>query len=138
MRTLFSLGLRPVSILPLALLLAACASTPPPTAQMAAAATALESAQRSGALDLAPVELTEARGRYERAQDYVKREEFDRARQLAEQATAEAQLAQARANAKRATLAVVELEKNLSALQSEAARGAASAVAVPPSTPPTR
>jgi hypothetical protein len=81
------------------LALAGCASAPPPTLQLDAAEVALAGAREVRAERFAPDELRLARIRLEEAQAAMARGKYDEARQLAEQAEAEASLAIARSRA---------------------------------------
>ncbi|MFN3842936.1 MAG: DUF4398 domain-containing protein [Rehaibacterium terrae] len=81
------------------LALAGCASVPPPTLQLDAAEVALAGAREVRAERFAPDELRLARLRLEEAQAAMARRKYDEARQLAEQAEAEASLAIARSRA---------------------------------------
>ncbi len=105
-----------------ALFLGACASKgPPPDAAMATARAALTQAEASGAGQLAPVELLAVRDKLAKAESAVRNEQYDQARRLADEATADAALAERKARAERARRAVTELQRSNAALQQEAA-----------------
>lgn len=116
---------RPAAVATLAcaaLLLGACASKgPPPDGAMASARAALTQAEASGAGQLAPVELLAVRDKVAKAEAAVRNEEYDQARRLADEATADAMLAERKARAERARRAVTELQRSNAALQQEAA-----------------
>lgn len=109
-----------------ALLLGACATTlnTPPVAEMTTARAAITQAEAAGAGQLAPVELLAARGKLVKADVAVRDEQYDQARRLAEQAAADAQLAERKARADRARMAAAELERSNAALQREIDRPA--------------
>lgn len=106
----------------MALLLGACASQPMPTDQLALAEQAVRDAERAGAVELAPVEMRNARDKLGAAQRAVDAKEAQTSTQLAEQAQVDAQLAEATARAQKAGRAVSELEDSLRALQRETQR----------------
>lgn len=122
-------------------LLGGCASTPPPTDKLALAESAIQHAERSGAQQAAPGELGAAREKLQRAQSSAKNDAPQAAR-LAEQAEADATLAESRAEAQRARNALATVQQSLDALREEAARAgtgndAASGTAAPASTTTT-
>ncbi len=84
------------------LALTACASVPPPVQDMAAAEAAVQAAVDADALTLAPAELEQARRKLDAAQRALQEQQHDRARQLAEQAVVDAELAQVTARAEAA------------------------------------
>ena len=85
-----------------AALIAACASTPPPTAAVAVSAAAVAHASGAGAPQLAPQEMRLAREKLDRANAAMASQDYGRARSLAEEAQADALLAEARTEALRA------------------------------------
>lgn len=109
-----------------ALAVSACASIPLPTDAFQAADTAIASAEQDKAADFAPAELGSARSKITAARAAVAQdpEEQDvvRARRLAEEATADAQLASARARDGRAEVVNAELLKNNNTLRQELQR----------------
>ena len=106
----------------LALLLSACASTaPPPREQMAVSKAAVENASGQGAAE-APAELALARDKMARAQLAYNNQDYQLARQLAEQAEADALLAEARARSVRAGRAVAEVRESIRQLRAEITR----------------
>lgn len=86
--------------IPLAGLLTACAGTPP-RAAMARADLAVQQAINQGGPEHAPLEVDRARDKLTSARAAADDGEYTRARRLAEQATVDAELAQAKAEAAR-------------------------------------
>jgi hypothetical protein len=89
--------LRYHAIAAVAVLAAACSSGPRPDKNLAAARAAVESAEMAGAAQAAPDELSLARDKLTFARMAAKDGDMGRARRLADQALADAQLAQAKA-----------------------------------------
>lgn len=110
-----------------AALLAGCASTPMPSEQLAAGKTAIDAAQNAGAGQYAASELNSARAKLDQATATAKDGKYKEARRLAEEATVEAQLAQAHATAARQAHAAHQVNEANQALQSELDRNAAQA-----------
>ena len=104
-----------------ALFLGACASTKgaAPVAEMATARASITQAEAAGAGQLAPVELLSARDKLVRADAAMQTEQFEQARRMAEQASADAELAERKARADRARLAAKELERSNATLKQE-------------------
>jgi hypothetical protein len=102
--------------------LAACASDPAPEAELAAAAVAIDDAEEANAPAQAsgPYEL--ARDKLERARDAMEEGEMLQARRLAEQAQADAQLAETQARSEVARQNAEELDAGIETLQDELAR----------------
>ena len=110
----------------LSLGLAACAGgPPPPTAEMGAAAQAIDTAERVGALEHAPVELQSARDKLAAADAAMQDDERTEARRLAEQARADAELAAVRAEEAAARDAAVAVNRDVQALSGGSAVPAA-------------
>ena len=105
-----------------ALMMGGCASQPMPTDQLALAEQAVRDAERAGAVELAPVEMRNARDKLGAAQRAVDAKQAQTSTQLAEQAQVDAQLAEATARAEKGGRAVTELEDSLKALQRETQR----------------
>ena len=115
--------------LPLAALLAsialgACATTPPPTAEMALSTAAVAHAAGAGANELAPAQMQTARDKLARANTAMGAKDYAAARSLAEEARADAQLAEARAETAKATKAADEVQRADRALREEMNRKA--------------
>lgn len=98
-------------------LLGACASTPEPKEQMAVANAAVE--QASGSSADAATELAAARDKLTRANAAMARKEYVQARQLAEEAAADAALAQASARSARSSRALTEVRQSIQQLQTQ-------------------
>lgn len=96
------------------LAVAACASRGPvPAVDLAVARTAIEQAQRDGAIEFAPDEFNEARAKLERAEQAVRDDDPRLAARLASQAELDARLAQTIAGAERAEEAVEAARRGL-------------------------
>ena len=105
--------------------LCGCAATPLPADRLALAATAIERAEREGAVAVAPAEMQAARDKLARAErSPTTRPGAADAGRLAEQAEADARLAEARARAARTTAAAAEVDRSLDALREEVQRAA--------------
>lgn len=104
------------------LVLAACASTPPPTAQMALATAAVTSAAAAGGVEMAPAEMALSREKLRRAQTAMDAKDHDTALMLSQQAQADAQLAQVKAEAEKARRSALALQEAGRALREEMAR----------------
>ena len=102
-----------------AVLLAACASVPPPTAQLAVANAAIDNAVGAGAPEFAPVELSSARNKMDLAATAMHREDHVLARQLAEEAQADARLAEKIAQAAKARKAAGVTQDDARVLREE-------------------
>ncbi len=99
--------------------LGGCASTPAPTAQMAVAEAAVQRANNGGTSDNAPAELQIAVSKLASARQAMSVKDYDRARQLAEQVTVDAQAAELHAQAARSTKAANETQDAARVLQEE-------------------
>ena len=99
-----------------------CASVPEPKAEISAADLALRRAEQADAGHGAPLELRMARDQYEAAQQAVSAGDNLEARRLAENATVEAQLAEAKAREARAKAVASDAQQNLDALKDETNR----------------
>jgi hypothetical protein len=104
------------------LALAACASTPPPTSQMAVANAALAHAVAAGSVEYAPTEMAMARDKMNQANLALAARDNDRALALAQQATLDAQVAEAKAESQKASKSAVALQEAARALREEMAR----------------
>ena len=115
-----------------ALALIACAAVPlPPTDAFQAADAAITNADKEGAVEFAPLELKSARDKITQARSAVANEPNEQAvmqaRQLADEARADADLASARARAGRAAVINAELQKNIDTLRQELKRSSGDA-----------
>ncbi|MEO8386240.1 MAG: DUF4398 domain-containing protein [Betaproteobacteria bacterium] len=100
-----------------------CASTGDmPREQMAVARAAVDRSAGPAGAD-APMEVAEARSKLERATAAVARKDYDAARRLAEQAEADANLAEAKSHSVRASRALQEVREGIRQLREEMARG---------------
>jgi hypothetical protein len=109
------------------LMLAACATNPVPDEKIAVAKASVQRAEGSGAPELAPLELAAARDKLARAEKADAAKEPLPATQLAEQANADAQLAEATAQQQRSHKAALEFDASMSALRQESMRSSPSA-----------
>jgi Domain of unknown function (DUF4398) len=106
----------------IALSVAGCATTPIPNEKIAVAKSSVQRAEQSGAPELAPVEMAAARDKLARAEKAAADHKAEPATQLAEQANADAQLAEATAQQQRSHKAAAEFDANLQALRQESLR----------------
>lgn len=104
--------------------LAACTSPDktPATADVAVARNAIETAVSAGAADHAPDELMAARDKLQRASTALAAKDYDRARDLAQQAQADAKLAQSRTASAKATAAAEAQKEGVRVLREEVER----------------
>ena len=107
---------------------AGCATTPVPNEQLAVAKSSVQRAEASGAPELAPVEMSTARQELASAEKATADGMAQPARQWAEKANVDAQLAEATARQRRAHKAAEEFDASMAALRQEAQR----------SSPPTQ
>lgn len=110
--------------LAMASLIAGCASVPPPTEQLAVSKAALNSATSAGGNEYAPISLRSAVLKMDAAERAMTQQEYLQARQLAEQAQVDAQLAAATARAAKAQKAASELGESNRVLREEIDRKA--------------
>ena len=106
----------------LAILLPGCSSTPIPDAEIAGASAALMSAENQGATPYAPVEMDRARDKLRRAQQAMQKEDYNEAKRLADEAQADAELAQALTGKAEAEQSVREMEISIEVLREEIMR----------------
>lgn len=104
------------------LFLAGCATATPPTDALATAGTAVNRALDAKAAQHAPLELRLATEKLDRAQSALNEENYEEARRLAEQARADARLAEANALTASARREAQEVEQTIDALEREADR----------------
>jgi hypothetical protein len=103
--------------------MAACASAPIPTEQMAVGRKAVERASGTPEIvQLAPTELERARSKLALAEQAMNKKDYDAARRYADEAEAEAVLAEAHAQAMKNQRAVAEVREALRSLRDELAR----------------
>jgi hypothetical protein len=118
----------------------ACASAPLPIDKLAVAKSSIERAEQAQAAQFAQVELNSARGKYAAAQSAADKRDAAVAARMADQAEADAQLAESTARAKQQQQLVTEMEASLRDLRNETLRRNPSSEAgagaiTPPSTP---
>ncbi len=103
-------------------LLAACASTPPPTAKLQAARDAIAAAEQAQAGQYAASELSEARLKIASANSAVQSQNMIAAAQLADESSAEANLATARSANAKALAVNAEMQQSNATLINELQR----------------
>ncbi len=106
----------------IALSVAGCATTPIPNEQIAVAKSSVQRAEQSGAPELAPVEMSTARQELASAEKAAADREALPATQWAEKANADAQLAEATAQQRRAHKAATEFDASMATLRQETQR----------------
>ena len=104
------------------LLATACASTKPPTAKMSETESAIKQAEQVDAQDYAPLEIREARKKFEEAKRLVEQKEYVQAERLADEAMVDAELAEITARSKKAQEAVKQLRESIKTLKEEIER----------------
>ncbi len=102
--------------------LSGCASKPIPTEQFAISKSAIDSATAAGAHQYAPLEITSAQDKLRSAERAVESKNYDTAAALAEEASFDAKLAQAKSETEKSRMAVEEIKKNLNSLRDEGQR----------------
>lgn len=107
-------------LLATAALLSACATEKAPaTADVAVSRAAVENAAQAGAAELAPAELLAAREKVQQASRALADKDYKLARDLAQQAEADAKLAQSKATSAKATDAANAVQENVRVLRQE-------------------
>lgn len=105
------------------MLLAGCASQKAPaTADVAVSRAAVESAVSAGGADAAPAEMMSARAKVQEANQALAAKDYQRARDLAVEAQADAKLAQSKAGSAKASAAADALQENIRVLREELER----------------
>lgn len=107
-----------------AMFMAGCASTPAPTEQMAVSRVAVSNASSAGGNEFAPLQLKSAMEKMQRAERAMTEKDYVLARQLAEQAQVDAQLAGAAARSAKAKKAADALQEDSRVLRQEIDRKA--------------
>jgi Domain of unknown function (DUF4398) len=102
-----------------AIFMAGCASIPPPTEQMAVSKSAIANAISAGGSEYAPVEIKTAQEKMDRANRAMQKEEFEDARRLAEEAQADARLAEKKAQSAKAQKAASVTQDDIRVLREE-------------------
>lgn len=106
-----------------AVFIAGCAGIPP-TEQIAVSKAAVNSANSAGGNEFAPLPLRSAMEKMDAAEQAMRDEEYELARQLSEQAQVDAQLAAATARAAKAQKAAEALKAGTNVLRQEIDRNA--------------
>jgi Domain of unknown function (DUF4398) len=101
---------------------AGCASTPVPNEKIAVAKASVERAEQAGAVEYAPVEMQAARDKLTRAERANSDHDRVPAADLADQANADARLAEATAQEHKSHKAATELDASLQSLRQESNR----------------
>jgi len=99
--------------------IAGCASIPPPTEQMAVSKSAIANAVSAGGSEYAPVEMRAAQEKMDRAQRAMQKEDYGDARWLAEEAQADARLAEKKAQSAKAQKAALVMQDDIRVLREE-------------------
>jgi septal ring factor EnvC (AmiA/AmiB activator) len=99
--------------------ISACAGIPAPTEQMAVSKAAVNNASSAGGNEFAPVQLKSAMDKMDSAERAMTEENYLIARQLAEQAQVDAQLAAATARSSKAQRAASALQEDTRVLRQE-------------------
>jgi hypothetical protein len=102
------------------MLAAGCSSmNTPATASVAVSAAAVESASSAGGAEFAPVEMSSARDKMARANKAMTAKDYKLANDLANQAQADAKLAQSKAGSAKAQTAANALQDDIRVLREE-------------------
>jgi Domain of unknown function (DUF4398) len=96
-----------------------CANVPPPIEQMAVAKVAIASAVSAGGSEYASVEMRTAQEKIDRASRAMEKEDYDTARWLAEEAEADARLAEKKAQSSKAQKAASVMKDDIRVLREE-------------------
>jgi len=116
-----------IALAAVAAAVAACASNPVPDETIAVAKVAVQRAEQSGAPQAAPVELASARDKLARAEKANADHQPNPSIELANQATVDAQVAEAMAQKQRADKAAMEFDASMLALRQESNRNSTQA-----------
>lgn len=105
-----------------AIFIAGCANTPAPVEQMAVSRAAVINASSAGADELAPLQLKSAKEKMDAAERAMTEKDYVRARQMAEQAQVDAQLAAEAARSAKAKKAADAVQEDARILRQELER----------------
>ncbi len=105
-----------------AVLIAGCASVPPPTEQIAVSKVSIANAVSAGGAEYAPVEMRSAQEKLDRANAAMAKEDYADARRYAEQAQADARLAEKKAQSGKAQKSAAVMQDDIRVLREELAR----------------
>jgi outer membrane murein-binding lipoprotein Lpp len=114
-RILFAIGCASLGI-------AGCASIPAPTEQMAVSKSAIANAVSAGGSEYAAVEMRAAQDKMDRANRAMEKEDYETARWLAEEAQADARLAEKKAQSAKAQKAALVMSEDIRVLREEISR----------------
>jgi hypothetical protein len=114
-----SLIAKTVILMGIAVLIAACAGVQPPFEQMATSKAAVNTAISTGANEFAPTQIKAAIEKMARAEKAMSDKNYETAKQQAEQAQVDAQLATAKARSAKASKAADALHEDSQILRQE-------------------
>lgn len=114
----------------------ACATAQPPVGTLSQAELAVRQASESNASQYAPVELQSARENLDKARLALHAQDYQRASHMAEQALADARLAEARAEVESSRQTARDLRLTIEALRDEVVRASTTNVAYLPLSSP--
>jgi chromosome segregation ATPase len=106
-------------IIPLVVLISACASTKPPNEKLTQVEASIQQAEQVGAENYAPLEIREARKKLDQARELVRKEKYEKAKRTADRAMVDAELAQMKSLSEKAQKAVRELRESIRVLKEE-------------------
>ncbi|MEQ8524301.1 DUF4398 domain-containing protein [Gracilimonas sp.] len=106
-------------VVPLVIVLSACASTKPPADKLTQVEASIQQAEQVGAENYAPLEIREARKKLTEARELVAKEKYEKAKRTADRAMVDAELAQMKSLSEKAQKAVRELRESIRVLQEE-------------------
>jgi len=112
-------GLALLSVAALALTVGCTSLKTPVTADLTVSKAAVDNAAGAGGAQYAPVEMNAAREKLALANKAMLAKDYKEARELANQAQADAKLAQSKANSEKAQAAAVVLEDDIRVLREE-------------------
>lgn len=116
--------IRGLGITVAAVITVGCANLPAPTEQMAMSKLMVSNASSAGGNEFAPLQLKSAQDKMDEAERAMTREDYLNARQLAEQAQVDAELAAAMARSVKAQKAAGALREGIRVLRQEIDRKA--------------
>lgn len=100
-------------------IISSCASTKPPSEEMARTEAAINQANQVGARDYAPLQLRNARKKYDQAKKLISQKKYDEAKRMAERAQVDAELAEETSLSEKAQNAVKQLKESIKILKQE-------------------
>jgi hypothetical protein len=107
------------ALIGVAAIVTGCSSIPAPTEQIAVSKSAIANAVSAGGSEYAPVELRSAQDKMDRAMRAMEKEDYDTARALAEQAQADARLAEKMAQSAKAQKSAGVMQDDIRVLREE-------------------